>query len=179
MRILGIDPGSVICGYGVVEKEGNSLTLVEYGVIKAKKKNEDFPMRLKEIYTRLISVIERTLPDEAAIESTFYSKNVKSLVQLTHARAVAMLAATMREIPIVEYSPLEVKKSVTGMGRAQKEQVGYMMRKMLNITETPEFLDSTDALAIAVCHLLKRNSPVKKSNSWGEFIKNNPDRIIS
>lgn len=178
MRVLGIDPGSVICGFGVIEKRQNSLYLIEYGVIKAKKKEEAFPLRLKEIYERLSQVIERTLPDEAAFETIFYAKNVQSAMKLAHARAAAMLASTMKEIPVIEYSPKEVKKSVTGRGAASKEQVKFMVKKILNMTDDHEFLDATDALSIALCHLNKRNLPGTSSSNWKEFIKNNPERII-
>jgi len=177
MRVLGIDPGSVICGYGVVEKQNNSLILIEYGVIHAKKKNETFPLRLKNIYERLEQVISRSLPDESAFETMFYSKNAQSLIKLSYARAAAMLAATLKEIPVAEYSPREVKKSVTGNGAAGKEQVRFMVKNILNIKEDHKFLDATDALAVAITHLQKMSSPTGKASSWKEFIKNNPDRI--
>lgn len=148
MIILGIDPGSIICGYGVIESESGRLSLVEYGIIKAKKKEEQYPLRLKEIFNRLQAVIERTLPDETAIESAFFSKNVQSLIKLSQARAVAMLASTLMEIPLIEYSPREVKKSVTGNGNADKVQVQYMVKKMLNIDENPAPASSTWKLAI-------------------------------
>ncbi len=179
MRIIGIDPGSIVCGYGVIEKEGkNKLTLIEYGVIKAKVTSEDITLRLKEIYTRLTAVIERSLPDEGACESTFYSKNVKSLVQLTQARAVALLAATMREVGMTEYAPLEVKKAVTGRGNASKEQVSFMVRKMLNIDEVPEYADATDALAVAITHAFRKDFGAKSVKSWAEYVKKNPSKII-
>ncbi|MCL5991763.1 MAG: crossover junction endodeoxyribonuclease RuvC [Bacteroidetes bacterium] len=177
MIVLGIDPGSVICGYGVIEKKKNSLCVVEYGVIKAKKAYDELPYRLREIYQRLIKVIDRTKPDVAAFESTFYSKNAQSLLKLAHARASAMLAAAMNDIPISEYSPREVKKSVTGKGSASKEQVQFMVKTLLKIKETPEFYDVTDALAVAVCHSLKSELPSKKAGSWEDFIKKNPERI--
>jgi len=177
LRVLGIDPGSVICGYGVIEKKKNSLYVVEYGVIKAKKAHDELPYRLREIYQRLIQVVERCKPDVAAFESTFYSKNAQSLLKLAHARASAMLAAAMNDIPIAEYSPKEVKKSVTGKGSASKEQVQYMVKTLLNIKETPEFYDVTDALAVAICHCMKSEIPTKKGGSWEEFIKKNPNRI--
>lgn len=179
MRILGIDPGSVICGYGIIEKENNKLKLVEYGVIKAKKKHETFPLRLKIIYERLTQVIERTLPDESAFETMFYSKNAQTLIKLSYARAAAMLATTLREIPIAEYSPREIKKAVTGNGAAGKEQVQYMVKNILNIEENHEFMDATDALAAAICHTNKPAFGNSKSNSWKDFIKNNPDKIIN
>lgn len=178
MRILGIDPGSVICGYGVIEEQKNSFVLIEYGVVSAKKKSNEMGYRLKEIFERLTSVIERTRPDVAAYESMFFSKNVQSLIKLSQARAVAILAATMKDLEFNEYSPREVKKSVTGNGNAGKEQVQYMMMKMLNIKETPELFDSTDALAVAVCHSLKSKSPAKSASSWAEYIKKHPNRVI-
>lgn len=178
MRVLGIDPGSVICGYGVVDFDNNKLTLVEYGIIKASKKGETFPLRLKAIFERLTQVIERSLPDESAFESIFFGKNVQSMMKLSHARAAAMLAATMKEVPIREYAPREVKKSVTGLGNASKEQVQYMVKKLLNITETHEFFDATDALAVAICHTIRQGNDKSKSSSWESFVKNNPGRVV-
>ena len=177
MIVLGIDPGSVICGYGVIEKKKNSLHVIEYGVVKAKKAHEELPLRLKEIYQRLLKVIERTKPEAAAFETTFYSKNAQSLLKLEHARASAILAVTMNNTPVSEYSPREVKKSVTGKGSASKEQVQFMVKTLLNIKETPEFYDVTDALAVAICHCLKSDLPAKKAGNWEEFIKNNPGRV--
>lgn len=179
MRILGIDPGSVVCGYGVIEREGNVLSLVEYGVIEAKKQHQELPRRLEVIFERLGQVIERSLPDEAAIEQVFFAKNVQSLVKLSHARGVAMVTATLKQIPMAEYSALEVKRSVTGNGHASKEQVGFMVRSMLKIDETSKFYDATDALAVAITHALKRsNTATKQSRSWKEFVDANPDRIL-
>lgn len=179
MRILGIDPGSVICGYGVIDSEGSKLSLVEYGVIKAAKKEETFPLRLTEIFNRLTEVIARSLPDEAAFESMFYSKNVQSLVKLSHARAAAMIAASLREIPVVEYAPRLVKKSVTGNGSASKEQVRYMVKSILSISEEHKFMDATDALSVAICHSIKKGNGNSAASTWEQFIKDNPGRIIS
>jgi crossover junction endodeoxyribonuclease RuvC len=178
MIILGVDPGSIVCGYGVIEKNKNKLTLVEYGVIQAKKQHEDLHLRLKEIYLRLAEVIKRTKPDEAAFETMFYAKNVQSLIKLTHARSAAILAAVMSDIIIAEYSPREVKKSVTGKGAASKEQVQFMVMNMLKIKETPHLFDATDALAVAMCHSFKRDLPTSTSKNWEDFLKKNPDRIV-
>lgn len=178
MRVIGIDPGSVICGYGVVDVEGNSFKLVEYGVIKAKLQSDDFNGRLKILNDSVDRVIKRTNPDICAFETIFYAKNVQSLVKLSHARAAAILSATQNDLPVFEYSPNEIKKSVTGKGKAGKEQVQFMVKKILGITETPEYLDSTDALAIAICHCLKLGNSNKKSvSNWSQFAKDNPDRI--
>jgi crossover junction endodeoxyribonuclease RuvC len=177
MRILGIDPGTIVCGYGVIDIENRKMKLVEYGVVEAKKQYAELPRRLEVIYQRLTSVIERTLPDEAALEAVFFAKNAQSLAKLSHARGVAMLSATLKEIPVTEYSAKEVKRSVTGNGNAAKEQVCYMVRKMLGIEETPDFFDATDALAIAVCHALKRNENKTKAKSWKKFLEENPQRV--
>lgn len=177
MIIIGIDPGSIICGYGVVETDGNSFSLIEYGVVHAKKKNESIPLRLKEIHIRINKVVERTLPDFSAFEAMYYSRNAQSLMKLSHARAAAMLSMVLREIPIVEYTPTKVKKAVTGSGSASKEQVQYMVRNILSIEETPEFYDATDALAVAICHGLRKDQLGEGSSSWKDFIKKNPGRI--
>ena len=108
----------------------------------------------------------------------FYSKNAQSLMKLAHARGVAMLAASLYETAIFEYSPKEVKKSVTGNGSASKEQVSFMVKRILNIDETPDFFDSTDALAVAICHSMKAGKINAGPSNWKDFIKNNPDRVI-
>lgn len=179
MIILGIDPGSIVCGYGVIERKGNALTLVEYGVVEAKKQFPEIPRRLEAIFTRLTQVIERTKPDESALEQVFFAKNAQSLMKLSQARGVAMLASTLRQVPVAEYSANEVKRSVTGKGHASKEQVQFMVRSMLKIQETPEFFDATDALAVAITHALKRNPEAsKQSRSWKEFIADNPSKVV-
>jgi crossover junction endodeoxyribonuclease RuvC len=199
MRVLGVDPGSVVCGYGVIEKQGKHITLIEYGVIEAKRRHEDLPQRLKVIYERLGSVIRRSLPDELAIESIFHAKNVSSIVKLAHARSAAILAAVMAEVPTTEYAPRLVKRAVTGNGSASKEQVQYMIKTLLDIEETPDFFDVTDALAVALCHLYQvsalasasssrrrsggkaaQASPTqrqKKAATWEEFVAAHPHRI--
>lgn len=179
MRVLGVDPGSIICGYGVIDYDGNKLTLIEYGIIKAAKKDEAFPMRLKEIFERITQVIERTKPNDSAFESIFFGKNVQSMMKLSHARAAAMLAATLKDLQISEYAPRQVKKSVTGLGSAEKEQVQYMVKKLLNISETHEFFDATDALAVAICHTMRYNKASSQSSSWESYIKNNPDKVVN
>ena len=179
MVILGIDPGSVVCGYGVLLQSDKEISLIEYGVINAKKIQKAFHERLKEIFERLNSVIHRVKPDTAAFESLFYYKNAQSLIKLSHARAASILAAAVNNLPIAEYSAKEIKKAVTGRGNASKEQVQFMVRSTLNISETPEFFDATDALAAAICHAVRSISPVSSSNNWAEFIKNNPERVIN
>lgn len=186
MRILGIDPGSVVCGYGVIDAEGSKLTLVEYGVVAVKRRTTSFPQRLAEIHARLRAVIERTSPDECALERVFHAKNVVSIVQLAHARGVSMLACAQAGIDPVEYTPMQVKRSVTGRGNSSKEQVQFMVRSILSIEETPDFFDATDALAVAICHAVNGAppAPVKANRkaggsraAWAAFVDKNQHRI--
>jgi len=182
MRILGIDPGSVICGYGVIDVDGTSMKVVEYGVVHVKRHGSTFPLRLRDIHDRLNAVIVRTKPDHCAIEMVFYAKNVKSVVQLAHARGVAMLSCAQNGLEPTEYTPMQIKRSVTGRGAASKHQVGHMVRSILSIDETPEFLDATDALAVAICHSINQGRPTpiiknrKKGGArtaWKEFVEKN------
>jgi crossover junction endodeoxyribonuclease RuvC len=176
MRILGVDPGTVVTGYGVIDVEGSNLSLVEYGVVSMAS-SLTLPARLERIYLRLAEVIEATMPDEFAIESAFYSKNVQSTLKLGHARGVSILAAQLRQIPTAEYAPSEVKRSVTGNGSASKEQVEFMVMALLTMTEQQEPLDATDALAVALCHGRKIHSPRSRSRSWEQFVADHPHRV--
>lgn len=177
MRIMGVDPGTHVTGWGVVDVEGNTLSLVDYGVIKVAPALT-LPARLEKIYLGLAEVIERTMPDEFAIESAFYSKNVQSTLKLGHARGVSILAAQLRQIPTAEYAPSEIKRSVTGNGSASKEQVEFMVVALLKMKEQKQLLDATDALAIALCHGRKVHSPRSRSRSWEQFVADHPDRIV-
>jgi crossover junction endodeoxyribonuclease RuvC len=177
MIILGVDPGTLIAGYGVIERNGTSISLLDVGVIK-NTGNISMPLRLKKIYSTLCSVIDRFHPDEFAIETSFYSKNAQSALKIGQARGVSILASVNHEIPVTEYSPREVKKAVTGKGAASKEQVQYMMMAMLKLKTTPKHFDSTDALAIAVCHAFKISAPRSGFKDWKSFIEANPQRVI-
>jgi len=179
VTILGIDPGSVVCGYGVVLKKGNEIELIEHGVIESKRQQIEFNLRLKEIHMRLNEVIKRTKPTISAFETMFYSKNIQTLLKLSQARASAMLSVLLKGIPITEYSPREVKKAVTGRGAASKEQVQFMVKTILNIVETPELFDATDALAVAICQAVRHNDLKSSSTNWAEYIKNHPELVIS
>jgi crossover junction endodeoxyribonuclease RuvC len=183
MRIMGVDPGTLVTGFGVIDCEAGKSVLVEYDVIRTAPAMT-LPMRLRLIHTKLLEAIERTAPDEFAIESAFYSKNVQSTLKLGHARGVAILAAVLRDIPTAEYAPREVKQAVTGNGGATKEQVEYMVMSMLGLAERHRFLDATDALAIALCHsgrLGRAGRPTErtagKARTWKEFVLQNPDRV--
>ena len=152
MRVMGIDPGSVCTGYGIIEEFNNTLKVIHWGGIKSKNR-QPFPKRLKFIYDELITVIRKFNPDEIAIEDMFFATNVKSALKLGQTRGVAILSAVNENKLVTEYSPLEVKQSVVGYGRAEKTQVQDMVTSLLRLKEKPEPLDASDALAVAICHI--------------------------
>lgn len=182
---MGVDPGTQVMGYGVIQVTGQQIKLVQYGVIKLNKYTTH-ELKLKKIFERMIQVIDEYLPDEMAVEDPFYGKNAQSMLKLGRAQGVAMAAALSRDIPIVEYSPKKVKQSVTGNGNASKEQVAYMLEKILKVELTREFMDATDGIAIAICHHYHANSPASASSAssaknkkggWGAFVNENPGRV--
>jgi crossover junction endodeoxyribonuclease RuvC len=153
MRVLGIDCGGEYTGYGVVEMEsGGRLVCLTCGAIKLSSR-EPLARRLARIYEGLGALIVEHSPHEVAIEGIFYALNVKSALKLGQVRGVAMLAAATAGLEVAEYSPLTVKSSVVGYGRAEKQQVQHMVTRLLSLAETPEPMDASDALAIAICHL--------------------------
>lgn len=149
-RVLGIDCGSNATGYGVIDTEGRSSTFVASGVIRTRRQLP-FPQRLREISSHLRALIQIHSPRAVAIEGIFYSVNAKSALQLGQVRGVALLAAAEAQLPIHEYSPLQIKSSVVGYGRAEKAQVQEMVKVLLRLGERPPE-DAADALAVALCH---------------------------
>ncbi|MCM1005893.1 MAG: crossover junction endodeoxyribonuclease RuvC [Prevotella sp.] len=178
--ILGIDPGTNVMGYALLSVDGGKPSLMVMGVIKLSK-FEDHYLRLRRIYERVSSLVAQHLPDELAIEAPFFGKNVQSMLKLGRAQGVAMAAALVRDIPITEYPPRSIKQSITGVGSASKEQVANMLKYLLHIPDEnmPALLDATDALAVALTHFYESNKPSlpKGPKSWGEFLKQNPDRL--
>jgi crossover junction endodeoxyribonuclease RuvC len=153
MRVLGIDCGGEYTGYGVIEMQSSGkLCCLTCGAIKLSVR-EPLPRRLSRIFTGLGTVIAEHRPDEVAIEDVFYALNVKSALKLGQVRGVAMLAAAAAGLEVSEYSPLTIKSSVVGYGRAEKPQVQHMVTLLLDLADPPEPLDASDALAIAICHL--------------------------
>jgi len=177
--ILGIDPGTNIMGYGIITVTGNRIRLVTLGVLKLAK-TDDHPLKLKRIFEKTLELITQYKPDELAIEAPFFGKNVQSMLKLGRAQGVAMAAGLHRSVPIFEYSPRKIKQSITGKGGASKEQVAAMLTRILEIKETPESMDATDGLAVALCHHYQTGSPVKeaKYTGWKSFLANNPDRAV-
>lgn len=174
--ILGIDPGTVVLGYGVVKQEGQKLTAIQLGVVKLDR-FKSHEIRLAKIYEKVSQLIEQYLPDEMAIESPFFGKNVQIALKLGRAQGVSMAAAIARQIPIVEYSPKKVKQSVTGNGNASKEQVAAMVIRLLDINPENFLLDATDALAIAITHFNQSGRPQELGGGWDKFLKQNAHRI--
>lgn len=154
MIILGVDPGSIATGYGLIKSNDQTNVLLDYGVIRTDSK-KSLPEKLKKIFEGLSQIIAQKHPDELAIEETFYSKNAKSALVMGQARGVAILAAACAKISVYEYSPKEVKCSVVGRGNASKLQVQYMVKNLLGLKDLPQPPDAADALAVALCHAQK------------------------
>lgn len=187
--ILGVDPGTVVMGYGLIGIQKKQAHLISLGVVKLDKL-ADHSLRLKRIYERITSLIEQFLPDELAIEAPFFGKNVQSMLKLGRAQGVAIAAAINRDMAVNEYSPKKIKQVITGNGNATKEQVASMLQNILKFNETPEFLDATDGLAAAYCHFIQSNSKIqveqgsslkatvkKKTTTWESYVNANPDKI--
>jgi crossover junction endodeoxyribonuclease RuvC len=159
MRVLGIDPGTAVLGYGVVESQaGQSARLVECGILQTKAR-DPLPSRLRVIYDGITALIARHRPDAVAVEGVFYAKNARTTVVMSHARGVILLAAEEAGLPIGEYSPAMVKKAVVGRGAAMKPQVGYMVAQLLRLKTAPSPADAADGVAIALTHLLLSARP--------------------
>ena len=152
MRILGVDPGTIVIGYGVVEGDRDALTTVTYGAIKCKERLP-LPERLAYLFDELGKVFEEFHPDALAIETPFVGENVKSALAIGKAQAVAMLAAARRGVPVFEYPPATVKHHVADYGASSKEQMQEMVKLLLNLEEVPQPNDAADALAVAICHV--------------------------
>lgn len=150
MRVLGIDPGLARTGYGIVDGAAGRLRAVDYGVVTTAG---DFPDRLVQLHRHLADLVARHSPDALSVEQVFKGPNVLSLVKLSHARAAAILAAGLRGLPVAEYTPMQIKRAVTGRGAADKSQVGLMVARLLGLAAPPRPLDASDALAAAICHL--------------------------
>jgi crossover junction endodeoxyribonuclease RuvC len=178
-RLFGVDPGTNVLGFAVIECKGSKFQMLEMGVVHLKSL-EDPALKLKKIFERLHSIIDVHVPEEMAIEAPFYGKNAQAMLKLGRAQGVAMAAAITKGIPVTEYSPRKIKQAVTGNGNATKEQVAAMLQQMIKMDLSDHYLDATDALGVAVCHHYQSVGGFRKSsgkNSWSSFIKDNPDRI--
>ncbi len=151
MRVIGVDPGTAITGYGIVDLQGNRLEVVAYDCIKTDA-GLAMPLRLQYLYRQLLAVLEFYRPEQCAVEELFFNKNARTALAVGQARGVTLLAAVNAGLEVAEYTPLEVKQAVVGYGRAAKEQVQYMVRALLCLPEIPRPDDVADALAVAICH---------------------------
>lgn len=178
-RILGIDPGTNVLGYGILDCEGNHANVVVMGVLELKDLPDHYA-KLKKIYDRIMSIIDEFKPHQLAIEAPFFGKNVQSMLKLGRAQGVCMAAAVAHDMPITEYAPLRIKQAITGHGDAAKEQVAAMLQRMLKFDDIPKFLDATDALGAAYCHFLQITGPImtdRSVKSWKDFVNKNPGRV--
>jgi crossover junction endodeoxyribonuclease RuvC len=151
MLVLGVDPGSRVTGYGLVDKKANRLNCIHAGTISFSAQQPFFE-RIHGIFLSMADIMNRYRPEEMAIEDVFFAKNVKSSLKIGHARGAVLIAAVQCGVKIAEYTPLEIKKAVVGYGSATKEQVRFMIRRILRLRTDPP-LDASDALAVAICHL--------------------------
>ena len=176
--ILGIDPGTVIMGYGLIKLKGKQMELLEMGTLKLSAKLDSYE-KLKRIQQKITEIIRLQKPECMAIEAPFFGKNVQSMLKLGRAQGVAIASAMQHGLSAFEYSPKKVKQSITGNGNATKEQVWKMLQEILNIEERPEYLDATDAVAVALCHHYQSSKlgMNNRENSWEIFLKNNAHRI--
>jgi crossover junction endodeoxyribonuclease RuvC len=184
--ILGIDPGTAVMGYGLVLEKGSKMELISLGVVKMDK-IDDHMLKLQRIFEKTVALIDNYKPDCLAIEAPFYGKNIQVMLKLGRAQGVCMAAALSRNVTITEYSPRKIKQSITGNGSATKEQVAAMLQTLLKFTETPDFLDATDGLAVAVCHSFQKIITTSSSSSkgkskkaysgWETFVKDNSARV--
>lgn len=187
--ILGIDPGTLVMGYGIIEVSGSAIIMREMDVLKLSSKKDSYE-RLQIIHHKVVQLIREHKPHEFAIEAPFFGKNVQSMLKLGRAQGVAIAAAMSASLPVTEYSPKKIKQSITGNGNADKERVWKMLQHILSLDEKPQYFDATDALAVAVCHHFQFKIPVatitppgKKSpkkngkNAWKNFLKENPHRL--
>ena len=159
IRILGIDPGYAIMGWGVIEKNGNSFKPIAYGSLTTDK-DMPMPQRLKSLYARLMEIMAQYEPEEMSIEELYFNDNAKTAIFVGQARGVAILAGINSGLRIYEYTPLQIKMNITGYGRADKKQIQFMVKTMLGLKEVPKPDDTADAIAAAICH--GRNGDAKK-----------------
>lgn len=182
--ILGIDPGTVVMGYGVLHIKEGQLHVVTMGVLKLDR-FKDQADRLKKIFDRTTEIIREYHPDEMAIEAPFFGKNVQSMLKLGRAQGVCIASALALNVPICEYAPRKIKQSITGNGAASKEQVAAMLQTILKTRMDDFAMDATDGMAAAVCHHFNNSGKSttssvggKKTSGWAAFIKQNPERKV-
>ncbi|NCB83543.1 MAG: crossover junction endodeoxyribonuclease RuvC [Bacteroidia bacterium] len=178
--ILGIDPGTTVMGYGIIRVSKNQPEMMAMGVLELRKYIDHYH-KLQKIFSRTLSLVDEYKPDSLAIEAPFFGKNVQSMLKLGRAQGAAIAAALYRDLPVYEYAPLKIKMSITGNGRAAKEQVADMLRRYLKISAEAMLpqLDATDGLAAAYCHFLQLGTPFQESEykSWKDYVSKNEQKV--
>ena len=178
--ILGIDPGTTVMGYGIIRVSKNQPEMMAMGVLELRKYIDHYH-KLQKIFSRTLSLVDEYKPDSLAIEAPFFGKNVQSMLKLGRAQGAAIAAALYRDLPVYEYAPLKIKMSITGNGRAAKEQVADMLRRYLKISAEAMLpqLDATDGLAAAYCHFLQLGTPFQESEykSWKDYVNKNQQKV--
>lgn len=175
--MLGVDPGTLVTGFGVVSREGATIRLLEAGAI-ANSPRSTLPERLLAIHKQLRKVLVRYHPDEFAVENAFYGKNAQSALKLGHARGVCLLAAIQSGLTAAEYSPREVKKAVAGNGNASKEQVQFMVKALLGLKSRNMPTDTSDAIAVALCHLNRTFLTPVRHHDWRAYVQAHPEKVV-
>lgn len=177
---MGIDPGTIVMGYGLIKVTENKISLLEMGVLQPGKVSDSYK-KLQLIFNTVSGLITKYQPDSFAIEAPFFGKNVQSMLKLGRAQGVAIAAAMRHGLDVTEYSPKKVKQSVTGNGNASKEQVMKMLQQILAFADGPRHYDATDALAVALCHHYQQKTTIpgggRKVNDWKDFLAKNPDKL--
>lgn len=180
-RILGIDPGTNVLGFALIDANKKAIKVVEIGVVTFAHISDDHTVKLRYIFEQVQDIIRQYKPSEMAIEAPFFGKNVQSMLKLGRAQGVAIAAGMVNQLSITEYMPKKIKRAVTGNGNASKEQVAGMLEKILNAKFSEKYFDATDALATALCHWYQASSPLagagKSYSNWKAFLKNNPDKV--
>ena len=182
---MGIDPGTIVTGYGIITVEEGKMNLNIAGTIQLGKQDADHAVRLKKIFDRVLGLIEEYQPGEMAIEAPFFGKNVQSMLKLGRAQGVAMAAALYKNLPVYEYAPRKIKLAVTGRGNASKEQVLKMLENIFKQPIDPLFMDASDGLAAAVCHAYQSGKITggvsihkpKAKSGWNAYLSAHPEKI--
>jgi crossover junction endodeoxyribonuclease RuvC len=179
-RILGIDPGTNVLGFALIDADKKVVNIIEIGVVTFAHISEDHTVKLRHIFEQVQDLIQQYKPTEMAIEAPFFGKNVQSMLKLGRAQGVAIAAGMVNQVVITEYMPKQIKRAVTGNGNASKEQVAGMLENILKTKFSEKYFDATDALATALCHWYQSSGPMgttkKAYSGWKSFLKDNPER---
>lgn len=180
VRILGIDPGTNVLGFALIDADKRAIQVLEIGVVTFAHIGAEQTVKLRHIFEQVQDLIQQYRPSEMAIEAPFFAKNPQSMLKLGRAQGVAIAAGMVNGLVITEYLPKKIKRAITGNGNASKEQVAGMLENILKRTFQEKYFDATDALAVAVCHWFQSSGPAKDRKAysgWGAYVKGNPEKV--